>query len=118
MRWTCFRIAALLLVTAAPALAKEPDDFFFKKGDRIVFLGDSITEQYQYSTYLELYLTTRFPAWHLTFLDPRTGAAPGPGGPGRFAAHVLAEKPTAVTIDFGMNDGGYGGFDEARHAGY
>src|SRR5262249_18384232 len=33
------------------------------------------------------------------------------GGAGRFAAHVLAEKPTAITINFGMNDAGYGAFD-------
>ena len=33
------------------------------------------------------------------------------GGAGRFKAHVLDEKPTAVTINFGMNDGGYGAFN-------
>jgi lysophospholipase L1-like esterase len=101
-------------VAAAPLAAAESNDFFFKKGDRIVFLGDSITEQYQYSTDIELYLTTRFPEWNLTFINAGIGGDTATGGANRFANHVLAEKPTAVTIDFGMNDGGYGAFDKKR----
>lgn len=98
------------------AAADPPKDFFFQKGDRVVFLGDSITEQYQYSTYLELYLTTRFPDGKMTFLNAGIGGDTANGGAGRFKDHVLAEKPTAVTINFGMNDGGYGGFDPKRQA--
>src|SRR5262245_19144075 len=59
----------LLRVVAAPACADDKKSFFFKKGDRVLFLGDSITEQYQYSNTIELYLTTRFPDWELFFLN-------------------------------------------------
>jgi lysophospholipase L1-like esterase len=109
---------ALCLLALTGTSARADDGFFFKKGDRIVFLGDSITEQYQYSTYIELYLTTRFPGWDLTFINAGIGGDTATGGTNRFKAHVLDEKPTCVTIDFGMNDGGYGGFDAARNAGY
>src|SRR5579864_9601961 len=103
--------AAVFLFCMASVNAAEPDNgFFFKKGDRIVFLGDSITEQFQYSSYIELYLTTRFPKWSLTFLNAGIGGDTARGGASRFDTHVLAEKPTAVTIDFGMNDGEYGAF--------
>jgi lysophospholipase L1-like esterase len=102
--------ALFVLFAAGWTQAATPDDFFFKKGDRIVFLGDSITEQYQYSTYIELYLTTRFPDWNLTFINAGIGGDTATGGARRFADHVLAERPTAVTIDFGMNDGRYGAF--------
>jgi lysophospholipase L1-like esterase len=85
--------------------------FFFKPGDRIVFLGDSITQQYQYSSYIELYLTTRMPDGNFTFLNAGIGGDTANGGAGRFQKHVLDEKPTAVTINFGMNDGGYGAFN-------
>lgn len=95
----------------APVSGRRPKHFFFKDGDRIVFLGDSITEQYQYSSDMELYLTTRFPKWKLAFLNAGIGGDTANGGANRFASHVLAEKPTAVTIDFGMNDGGYGAFN-------
>jgi lysophospholipase L1-like esterase len=103
-------VCLLLLTWAAAAPLAWADDFFFRDCDRIVFLGDSITEQYQYSNDIELYLTTRFPKWRLTFLNAGIGGDTATGGAGRFAGHVLAERPTAVTIDFGMNDGGYGAF--------
>lgn len=107
-----FIAAILLLLFAAPAFAQDKD-FFFRPKDRIVFLGDSITEQYQYSSTIELYLTTRFPNWNLFFLNAGIGGDTAGGGAGRFQAHVLDEKPTAVTINFGMNDGGYGAFNKA-----
>ena len=97
-----------VLVSAPLAAADDAKDFFFRKGDRIVFLGDSITEQYQYSTDIELYLTTRFPDGDMTFINAGIGGDTATGGANRFVPHVLAEKPTALTIDFGMNDGGYG----------
>lgn len=117
-------LAAVLTLGAAPeapttraaepqriAAATEAKEFFFKPSDRVVFLGDSITAQYQYSTYIELYLTTRMPKGNFTFLNAGIGGDTANGGAGRFQSHVLAEKPTAVTINFGMNDGGYGAFN-------
>jgi len=114
--------AALLVAAALPAPAQPAaapaGEFFFKAGDRVVFLGDSITEQYQYSTYVELYLTTRFPDGKMTFLNAGIGGDTADGGARRFQTHVLDEKPTAVTINFGMNDGGYGKFDAGRNKVY
>jgi lysophospholipase L1-like esterase len=104
----------VVAVAAAPLLA-QPKDFFFQPNDRIVFLGDSITEQYQYSSYMELYLTTRFPKGNFTFINAGISGDTANGGAGRFQTHVLDEKPSAVTINFGMNDGGYGKFDEGKN---
>ena len=53
-----------LLALAASALA---GDFFIRDGDRVVFLGDSITEQRLYTAYIEAYALTRHPDWKLTF---------------------------------------------------
>jgi lysophospholipase L1-like esterase len=103
-------LSVLCLFVVAP-LGAEEKPFFFKQGDKVLFLGDSITEQYQYSTYMELYLTTRFPGWNLKFVNAGIGGDTANGGAGRFQSHVLNEKPTAVTINFGMNDGGYGTFN-------
>ena len=111
-------VVSLVVLTLAGPLAAADRPFFFQKGDRIVFLGDSITEQYQYSTDIELYLTTRFPDWNLSFLNAGIGGDTANGGANRFRAHVLDEKPTAVTINFGMNDAGYQKFDPARNKVY
>src|ERR1700686_4205581 len=75
-------LSALLVLLATSFLsAAEPNgDFFFKKGGGIVFLGDSITEQYQYSSYIELYLTTRFQKWNLTSPVAGIGGDAATGG--------------------------------------
>lgn len=105
-RWAFF----VMLIVASSSRA---DDFFFKDGDRVVMMGDSITEQYLYSSYVEMWTVTRFPAWNLTFRNVGIGGDRSTGGNARFKRDVLPYKPTALTVDFGMNDGGYQPFKEA-----
>jgi len=64
---TC--LAAVLLCVALPPAHADSGDFFFKPKDRILFLGDSITEEYRYPEAIEYYLVTRFPKWDLTFFN-------------------------------------------------
>lgn len=113
-------------------------DFFIRNGDRVVFLGDSITEQRLYTTYIEAYTLTRFPAWDLTFRNVGWGGDTAwlrqrahPDERELFAADagrqqgmvegavqrglerdVLPLNPTVVTIKFGMNDHSYQPFRE------
>ena len=86
-------------------------DFFFKDGDVIAVMGDSITEQHLYSNYLEMWTVSRFPALKLEFHNVGIGGDRSPGGNARFARDVLSFKATAMTVDFGMNDGGYTAFN-------
>jgi len=112
-------ICLLLLTIPAYSQSNEPPkDFPFQPGNRIVWQGDSTTEQYQYSTYLELYLTTRFPKAAFTFLNAGIGGDTAQGGANRFQSHVLNEKPNVVTINFGMNDAGYGAFNAGANKNY
>lgn len=106
-------IALLLLATPAAA-----QDFFFKEGDVVVMIGDSITEQHLYSNYVEMWVTTRKPGWNLVFRNTGIGGDRSTGGNGRFKRDVLSFKPTAMTVDFGMNDGGYGAFKEEVYKTY
>jgi lysophospholipase L1-like esterase len=103
-KFTWFLICVLLL-GAAPACPAQ--SFFLKKGDVVVVMGDSITEQRLYSNYLELWSQTRFPSYNLVFRNVGIGGDTSGGGNGRFKRDVLAHKPTVLTVDFGMNDGGY-----------
>ena len=79
--------------------------FILQANDRIVFLGDSITEQQLYTNYVETYLATRFPERKLTFFSTGWGGDTSPGGARRLERNVLALQPTVVTICDGMNDG-------------
>lgn len=102
-------VAVLTLCSASVASAA---DFFFKDGDVVVMIGDSITEQHLYSNYVEMWTVTRFPKWKLTFRNVGIGGDRSGGGNARFARDVLSYKPTAMTVDFGMNDGSYRDFSE------
>lgn len=102
----------LAVVTLCCAATAGAADFFFKDGDVVVMIGDSITEQHLYSNYVEMWTVTRFPQWKLTFRNVGIGGDRSVGGNSRFARDVLIHKPTAMTVDFGMNDGGYRAFGD------
>jgi len=101
--------AGAVTVLNPPATAAE---FPIHDGDRVVLLGDSITEQRLYTTVIEAYTLARFPQWHLTFRNIGWGGDTAQGGLGRAPRDMMPLKPTFVTIDFGMNDHGYRAFDE------
>lgn len=106
MRWC----ASLILTLSAGAV--NADEFFFRDGDVIVMIGDSITEQHLYSNFVEMWTVTRYPQWNLTFRNVGIGGDRSVGGNARFSRDVLLHKPTAMTVDFGMNDGSYRAFGE------
>lgn len=108
---------ALLVLAGSPAQG-HAEDFFFKDGDRVVMMGDSITEQHLYSNYVEMWTVTRFPAWKITFRNVGIGGDRSVGGNSRFKRDVLPHQATAMTVDFGMNDGGYRPFDEPGFKAY
>jgi lysophospholipase L1-like esterase len=100
------------------AVSVQAAEFFFKDGDVVVMIGDSITEQHLYSNFIEMWTVTRFPQWKLTFRNVGIGGDRSVGGNSRFARDVLIHKPTAMTVDFGMNDGGYRAFEEGTFKPY
>lgn len=102
-------VAFIAFFTAA---AFGADEFFFKDGDKAVIIGDSITEQHLYSNYVEMWTVSRFPKWNITFRNSGIGGDRSGGGNGRFKRDVLVHNATAMTVDFGMNDGSYKAFDE------
>jgi lysophospholipase L1-like esterase len=118
MRKLTLVLVAIVALWAAPVRAADADKFFFKDGDVVVMIGDSITEQHFYSNYVEMWTVTRFPAWKLTFRNTGIGGDTSTGGNNRFKRDVLRYKPTAMTVDFGMNDGGYQAFNEGRFKPY
>jgi lysophospholipase L1-like esterase len=110
------RFAALLLLLITPALAQADEPFYLKDGDRVVFYGDSITDQRLYTTFVETFVVTRFPTWKVDFVHSGWGGdrVTGSGGGSidtRLSRDVVAYKPSVVTIMLGMNDASYRAFD-------
>ena len=86
--------------------------FALQSGDRVVFYGDSITEQQYYTRFIELYMLTREPSSDVTFMMSGVSGDKVSGGGGgpvdlRLPRDVFDLKPTVVTIMLGMNDGYY-----------
>jgi len=115
MRQTTWILLAALTVAVPVAGA---GDFYLKNGDRVVFYGDSITEQRLYTVIAETYVVTRYPKLDAVFVHSGWGGDRVSGGGGgaidtRLPRDVFAYKPTVITIMLGMNDGEYSAESEA-----
>src|ERR1700716_1513846 len=109
------RFLALSFIAFA---CRAQDAFHLKPGDRVVFFGDSITDQRLYTTFVETYDLTRFPQRDVTFVHSGWGGDRVTGGGGgpidvRLQRDVYPYRPTVMTIMLGMNDGRYRAFDDA-----
>src|SRR6516162_6961650 len=99
-------LIALCALSLTDAVAQEA--FYLKNGDRVVFYGDSITDQRLYTTFVESYVVTRFPKLNVTFIHSGWGGDRVTGGGGgkidlRLNRDVISYKPTVVTVMLGMN---------------
>jgi lysophospholipase L1-like esterase len=104
--------SAFVFFSVANLLAAQTPGFYLQGGDRVVFYGDSITEQNLYNQFVELYTVTRFPTMRVRFFGAGIGGDKVSGGWGgtideRLRRDVFAYRPTVVTVMLGMNDGQY-----------
>ena len=100
-----------ILSLLIPAALKAQAPFSLNAGDRVVFYGDSITDQRLYTVYVETYVLTRFPHLDVSFVHSGWGGDRVSGGGGgpidvRLERDVFPYQPTVMTIMLGMNDGG------------
>jgi lysophospholipase L1-like esterase len=99
--------------------AQERAPFAIHDGDRVVFLGDSITQAGTYVVYLDAYVRTRFPDRKIELINHGLSSEtingmseddhPGkrPWVHDRLERDALLWKPTVLSICYGMNDGNY-----------
>lgn len=78
----------------------------FVEGDRIAFLGDSITSGGTYHKDIYTYWITRHPTIKIKQMNKGIFSDFVPGGIRRMDFDVLKEKPNKIAIDYGMNDSG------------
>lgn len=90
-------------VTTQPA----PMPFAFQKGDRLLLIGDSITEARRYARMLETYLTVCLPDLQVEVRNIGKGGETAQGFLARIDNECLNYAPTVATVCYGMNDAGY-----------
>lgn len=79
----------------------------FQTGDRIAFVGNSITEQGYYESYIWLYYMLHFPDRRIVILNRGIGGDRAQNIYDRFDDDVAHCEPTVICLTFGMNDSGY-----------
>jgi len=99
-------VCVMLCVPLTTAIA-QTKPLAFSQGDRIVWLGDSITAAYTYGRYIETFFLLRRPDLDLTFVNAGIGGHSAFDGLNRLDRDVLVHRPTVVVINFGMNDAAY-----------
>ena len=93
-------LASLALLTSVACAAPKP----FQDGDRVCFIGDSITHGGLYHGYIRLFYTTRFPDRNIRFFNCGISGDSAGGASHRFPWDIGVHQPTVATIMLGMND--------------
>lgn len=100
-----FYVALLSFVWSILCIAGEvKSPLPFRSGERIVFLGDSITKNGKYLYFLQLFEELRHPGRGVTFLNAGISGDRVDSGRERLDWDVLPLKPDRVIVMFGMND--------------
>jgi len=100
----------ILITKGSKAQSLQP----FSDGDRVVFMGNSITEAGYYESNIWLYYMTRFPDRKVSIINGGIGGDVVGQMNDRFELDILPKKPNIVVLTFGMNDSGYYEFNEAN----
>ena len=96
----------------------------FKQGDRVAFVGDSITHGGSYHTFIQSFYATRFPEKQVLCFNVGISGDTAHGGYQRASSEghgiwendVSTYNPTAATIMLGMNDVGGWQFSSSKTA--
>lgn len=116
LRYALASLLALGLLVPKFASAAEPMPL--KDGDRIVFLGDSITaggvKPDGYVTVIKTTLEKKYPDKKIECIGAGISGNKVPNLQGRVEKDVVAKKPTIVVIYIGINDVWHGEKDPAR----
>lgn len=98
-----FLLVALCGKASAQLQALKP----FTQGDRITFVGNSITEAGYYESYIWLYYMLHFPGERIRIYNVGIGGDRAKNILDRFDDDVVPKHPTVICLTFGMNDSGY-----------
>ena len=107
-----------LIAFFALVMAPLQADSVLQPHDMVAICGDSITEQKQYSVFMEDYFLMCQPVAGLQSAQFGWGGERAQGFLDRLESDVFPFKPTVVTTCYGMNDGWYAPMSQATGDAY
>jgi endoglucanase len=98
------RTAICIFLLCIVFASSEAQNLFFNAGDRVCFVGNSITNNGEYHHNILLYHTTRFPNQELQFFNCGVSGDVTQGIINRMESDILIHNPNKAVIMIGMND--------------
>ena len=106
--------AAILAGTSLFAAGGTPAVTPFARGERVTFLGDSITHGGLYHANLQLFWDLRFPGSGTRLMNCGVSGGTAGGGAARWKYDVMPQRADRVFVMFGMNDVGHGNYADVH----
>ena len=100
-------VISISILTMSFASVAQKGPATFKNGDRVVFGGNSITENGFYELYIWQYYMLHFPERKIVVMNGGVGGDVAGQLLARFEGDLMRLKPTVLVITFGMNDSKY-----------
>ncbi|KAF2330619.1 SGNH/GDSL hydrolase family protein [Flavobacterium daemonense] len=100
---TTIVIATLSLFCSSYSDAQQKPKLF-QDGDRVCFVGNSITNNGEFHNFISLFYATRFPNQRLTFFNCGISGDVASGMLQRMDDDILSHHPTKIALMVGMND--------------
>lgn len=85
-------------------LAQQSSEPIFKDGDKVCFVGNSITNNSQFYNFVNLFYATRYPGREVVFINCGISGDVTQGIINRMEADILIHKPAWSVLMIGMND--------------
>ena len=101
MRILKLLLVVVLFVISSMSQAVVPA---FEKGDRVTFIGDSITHAGSYHSNIYMFYATRFPNRPFKYYNCGISGDTASGTNKRFETDIAVHQPNVATIMLGMND--------------
>ena len=98
------KISIIVLILSVSFLMNGQNTPFFKSGDRVCFIGNSITYNGEFHHNILLYHTTRFPDVKFKIFNCGISGDKATDLTNRMDSDILVAKPNVAIVMIGMND--------------
>ncbi|WP_165940093.1 SGNH/GDSL hydrolase family protein [Dyadobacter psychrotolerans] len=103
-----------LLSLHGQSFAQKQTGAVFANGDKVCFVGNSITNNGQFYNFVNLYYATRYPDRKVTFINCGISGDVTQGILNRMESDILVHKPNWCVLMIGMNDVSRSLYSKAR----